>query len=153
MGLADAPDVLILGGGPAGQFEIHVQSSSAMVRSFHRTLDGKVIDAVSGTNVHCELTVAEDGAVHAVSLDNPGRVDIDLLTRWVDQKTGLTNVVNPSVVLNGKTNGIVEAWTALSKRDSRFAIRGSNNGPSLQVTRDAKQSEKDHRAGSLATQP
>ena len=31
--------------------------------------------------------------------------------------------------------------------------KSSNNGPSVQVTRDAKQTEKDRRAGPLAPQP
>ena len=37
--------------------------------------------------------------------------------------------------------------------DGHSEMMAANNGPSVQVTRDAKQTEKDRRAGSLAPQP
>ena len=123
---ADIPRHLVVLGGPFGNIDFEFASPDGVIRCERIDIANKATELVSGTNVTCVLALGGDGAVHTLRLGSPGGYDVDFVTRIVDGKTGEKRIMNPEVVLEGKTNGIVTVWRELGKTDSRFVVKQLN---------------------------
>lgn len=113
---------LVINGGAAGSISVQFTSATNAISILLPQSTEQWSAPLHSTHMACVLHVSKDGAVQSITFQGEGRCDVDFIARSVEASSGVTNIENPSVVLDGVTNDIVSAWQALARTDRRFSI-------------------------------